>query len=57
MEFWILIYSDDVLETIQIALTGGTSLLKNSSTGTTRLVHALKKIMEEAMDAINTITV
>ena len=48
---------DDVLETIQIALTGATSLLRKISTGNTRLVLALKKIMEAAMDAINTLTV
>ena len=45
---------DDVLETIQI---GATSLLRKISTGNTRLVPALKKIMEAAMDAINTLTV
>ena len=44
---------DDVLETIQIALSGATSLLRKISTGNTRLVPALKKIMEAAMDAIN----
>ena len=38
---------DDVLETIQIALTGATSLLRKISSGNTRLVPALKKIMEE----------
>ena len=48
---------DDVLETIQIALTGATSLLRKISTGNTHLVPALKKIMEAAMDAINTLTV
>ena len=48
---------DDVLETIQIALSGATSLLRKISTGNTRLVPALKKIMEAAMDAINTLTV
>ena len=48
---------DDVLETIQIALTGATSLLRKISTGNTRLVPALKKIMEAAMYAINTLTV
>ena len=47
---------DDVLETIQIALTGATSLLRKISAGNTRLVQALKKIMEAAMDAINTLT-
>ena len=46
---------NDVLETIQIALSGATSLLKKISTGNTRLVLALKKIMEAAMDAINTL--
>ena len=48
---------DDVLETIQIALSGATSLLRKIYTGNTRLVPALKKIMEAAMDAINTLTV
>ena len=48
---------DDVLETIQIALSGATSLLRKISTGNTRLVPALKKIMEAVMDAINTLTV
>ena len=48
---------DDVLQTIQIALTDATSLLRKISTGNTRLVPALKKIMEAAMDAINTLTV
>ena len=48
---------DNVLETIHIALSGATSLLKKISTGNIRLVHALKKIMEAAMDAINTLTV
>ena len=48
---------DDVLETIHIALTGATSLLMRISTGDTRLVPALKKIMEAAMDDINTLTV
>ena len=47
---------DDVLETIQVTLTGAASLLKKISTGNTRLVPALKKIMEAAMDAINTLT-
>ena len=47
---------DDVLETIQIALSGATSLLKKISIGNTCLVPALKKIMEAAMDAINTLT-
>ena len=44
---------DDILETIHIALSGATSLRMNISTGNTRLVHALKKIMEAA----NTLTV
>ena len=48
---------DDVLETIHIALSGATSLFRKISTGNTRLVHALKKIMEAALDAINTLTV
>ena len=48
---------DDVLETIHIALSGTTSLPRKISTGNTRLVHALNKIMEVAMDAINTHTV
>ena len=48
---------DDVLETIQIGLTGASSLLRKISAGNTRLVSALKKIMEAAMDAINTLTV
>ena len=50
---------DDVLETINIALTGVTSLLRKISTGNTRLVGlpALKKIMEAAMDATNALTV
>ena len=48
---------DDVLETMHIALSGARSLLRKISTGNTRLVHALKKIMEAAMDAINTLTV
>ena len=48
---------DAVLETIHIALSGATSILRKISTGNTRLVHTLKKIMEEAMDAINTLTV
>ena len=47
---------DDVRETIQMTLTGAASLLKKISTGNTRLVPALKKIMEAAMDAINTLT-
>ena len=46
---------DDVLETIHIALSGATSLRMNNYTGIIRL--ELKKIMEEAMDAINTLTV
>ena len=46
---------DDVLETIHIALSGATSLRMKISTRNTRLV--LKKIMEAAMDAINTLTV
>ena len=50
-------HMDDVLETIHIALSGGTSLLRKISTGNTRLVHAFKKIMEATMDAINTLTV
>ena len=48
---------DDVLETIQMTLTGAASLIKKISTGNTRLVSALNKIMEAAMDAINTLTV
>ena len=40
-----------------IALTGATSILRKISTGNTRLVPALKKIMEAAMDAIITLTV
>ena len=48
---------DDVLVKIQIALTGATSLLRKISTGNTRLVPALKKIMETAMDSIYTLTV
>ena len=48
---------DDILETIHIALSGETSLLRKIYTGSTRLVHALKKRMEAAMDAINTLTV
>ena len=48
---------DDALETINIALTGATSLLRKISIGNTRLVQALKKIMDAAMDAINTLTV
>ena len=47
---------DDVLETIHIALTGATSLLRRISTGNIRLVPAPKIIMEAAMDAINTLT-
>ena len=47
---------DDVLETKQITFSGATSLLRKISTGNTRLVPALKKIMEAAMDAINTLT-
>ena len=43
---------DDVLETINIALTGTTSLLSKISAGNTHLVHALKNIMEATMDAI-----
>ena len=43
---------DDVLKTIQIALTGATSLLRKISTGNTRLVPALKKIMEAAMESV-----
>ena len=50
-------HMDDVLEIIQISLTGATSLLWKISTGKTRLVPALKKIMEAAMDDINTLTV
>ena len=48
---------DDVLETMHIALTAATSLLRRISTGNTRLEPALKKIMEAAMDAINTLNV
>ena len=48
---------DDVLETIHIALSGATSPLRKISTGNTRVVHALKKIMEAAIDAINKLTV
>ena len=47
---------EELLETIQIALTGATSLLRKISAVNTRLVPALKKIMEAAMDAINTLT-
>ena len=45
---------DDVLEKIHIALTGATSLLRRIYTGNIRLVPALKKKIEAAMDAINT---
>ena len=48
---------DDVLETIHIALSGTTSLPRKISTGNTCLVHVLNKIIEVAMDAINTHTV
>ena len=48
---------DDVLETIDIAVTGATSIPRNISNGNTRQIPALKKIMEAAMDAINTLTV
>ena len=48
---------DVVLETIQIAFNGATSLLRKISTGNTSLVPALKKIMEAAMDAINTLAI
>ena len=37
---------DNVLEAINIALTGATSLLRKISTGNTRLVPALNKIMQ-----------
>ena len=47
---------DDVLETIHIALTCATSLLRRISSGNTRLVYALK-IMEAAIDVINTLTI
>ena len=47
----------DVLETINIALTGETSLLRKISTGNTRVAPALKKIMEADMDDISTLTV
>ena len=48
---------DSVQETINIAFTGATCILRNISTGNTRLAPALKKIMEAAMDAINTLIV
>ena len=47
---------DDAVETINIAFTGATSLLRNISTGNTRLVPVPKKIIEAAMDDINTLT-
>ena len=48
---------DDVLETINIALTGAASLLRKISTENTRLLPELPKIMKAAMDSTNTLTV
>ena len=48
---------DDVLETIHITLACERSILRKNSTGNTRLVPALKKIMEADLDAINTLPV
>ena len=41
----------------QTEVSGAKSLLRKISTGNTRLVHTLKKIMEEVMEAINTLNV
>ena len=46
---------DDVLETINIAIPEEISLIRNITTGNTHLVPAFNKIMEAAMDFINTL--
>ena len=50
-------YQQVELETINIALLGASSILKNISEGNRRLIPALKKMMEAALDAIQTLTV
>ena len=45
------------LEAIMIALNGASALLKKITTGSASLISALRKMMEAALDAINTLTV
>ena len=47
---------EEEIEAITIALDGATALLRRVSTGKNPLIPALRKMIEAALDAINTLT-